>query len=194
MSTLKQKAQNILAEKTNKIIPENIKKDIQIFDITGTLKERVKLFDTVANMQADPNPQEGDLAVVYREPVPATSADSFDSCVFPSEVVLDEAVINDFNTYYSGSAGEHTAMLKASSFTFVQSGGQQRRITYSSQDGITYTRTDGGAEKIDFQGTLALTYPTMWIDSIGKFILINGPVFDGFYKYTNNAYIEITKN
>ncbi len=27
----------------------------------------VKLFDTVAHMQADPNPQEGDLAVVYRE-------------------------------------------------------------------------------------------------------------------------------
>lgn len=36
MATLKAKAQNILNEKTEKIIPENIKKDITIFDITGT--------------------------------------------------------------------------------------------------------------------------------------------------------------
>lgn len=36
MSTLKDKAQDILDEKNEKIKPENIKKDIQIFDITGT--------------------------------------------------------------------------------------------------------------------------------------------------------------
>lgn len=37
MSTLKEKANEILAEKNEKIKPENIKKDVQIFDITGTL-------------------------------------------------------------------------------------------------------------------------------------------------------------
>lgn len=36
MSTLKQKAQSILDEKESKIIAENIKKDITVFDITGT--------------------------------------------------------------------------------------------------------------------------------------------------------------
>lgn len=36
MSTLKDKAQDILDEKNEKIKPENIKKDIQIFDVTGT--------------------------------------------------------------------------------------------------------------------------------------------------------------
>ena len=36
MGTLKNKAQSILTEKNNKIIPENIKKNIQIFDVTGT--------------------------------------------------------------------------------------------------------------------------------------------------------------
>ena len=38
MSTLKEKAQEILNEKNEKIIPENIKKDVQIFDIVGTLE------------------------------------------------------------------------------------------------------------------------------------------------------------
>lgn len=37
MGTLKEKAQSILTEKNNKIIPGNIKKDVQIFDVTGTL-------------------------------------------------------------------------------------------------------------------------------------------------------------
>lgn len=37
MGTLKNKAQSILTEKNNKIIPNNIKKGVQIFDVTGTL-------------------------------------------------------------------------------------------------------------------------------------------------------------
>ena len=36
MSDLKTNLEQILQEKQNKIIPENIKKDIQIFDVTGT--------------------------------------------------------------------------------------------------------------------------------------------------------------
>lgn len=38
MSTLKQKANSILDEKNEKIIPENIKKDVIIFDVEGTLE------------------------------------------------------------------------------------------------------------------------------------------------------------
>lgn len=53
MSTLKQKAQDILDEKEEKIIPENIKKDIQIFDVTGTLEEGIDTSDATAT--------EGDL-------------------------------------------------------------------------------------------------------------------------------------
>lgn len=38
MSKLKTNLDEILQEKQNKIIPENIKKDIQIFDVIGTLE------------------------------------------------------------------------------------------------------------------------------------------------------------
>ena len=48
MSTLKQKAQDILDEKEEKIIPGNIKKDIQIFDVTGTLEEGIDTSDATA--------------------------------------------------------------------------------------------------------------------------------------------------
>ena len=36
MSTLKEKAQQVLDEKENKIIPENIKNGVEIFDVVGT--------------------------------------------------------------------------------------------------------------------------------------------------------------
>ena len=39
MSDLKTNSQEILQEKQDKIIPENIKKDVQIFDITGTYEQ-----------------------------------------------------------------------------------------------------------------------------------------------------------
>ena len=48
MATLKEKAQQILDEKQAKILPENIKKDIQIFDIVGTVDEGVDTSDADA--------------------------------------------------------------------------------------------------------------------------------------------------
>lgn len=45
MSDLKTNLELILEEKNNKIKPENIKKDIQIFDITGTLEEGILTSD-----------------------------------------------------------------------------------------------------------------------------------------------------
>ena len=48
MSTLKVKAQSILDEKNNKIIPENIKAGIQIFNVTGTLEEGINTDDATA--------------------------------------------------------------------------------------------------------------------------------------------------
>ena len=47
MSTLKDKAQEILDEKIAKIKPENIKKDIQIFDVTGILDGEVPTLNIV---------------------------------------------------------------------------------------------------------------------------------------------------
>ena len=48
MSTLKEKAEQILQEKEEKIIAENIKKDIQIFDVTGNLEEGIDTSDANA--------------------------------------------------------------------------------------------------------------------------------------------------
>lgn len=48
MSQLKDNLNIILQEKETKIIPENIKKDVQIFDVVGTLQEGIDTSDADA--------------------------------------------------------------------------------------------------------------------------------------------------
>ena len=48
MSDLKTNLQEILQEKENKIIPENIKKNVTIFDVTGTMQPGIDTSDADA--------------------------------------------------------------------------------------------------------------------------------------------------
>ena len=206
MSTqLEQNLNLILNEKETKIIPENIKKGVQIFDVTGTLESGtsgqgdVKLFKTIEEMRADTTAKEGDLAIVYREEIqPVTEESEFDNCTFPNTVVLKEAFTG--NIYGSFTAVDHSVMFSGmvnmSSSNFRFNGGSessQVRVEYTSQDGITYTRTDGGEELQEF-GTTIKYEPTIPLnDVIGNFMKIKGNYFEGMYEYKSNEYV-MTKN
>ena len=179
---------------------EKIKKDETILGITGTYEGSssggdVKLFDTINNMQQDENPQHNDLAVVYREELSnITSSSQFAGCAFPSEVVLSEAVSSsvygrfasvDGNSYYDGSV-----MLSSTSFRFDGYGSSSEvTITYTSNDGITYTRTDGGDELVNFGVTIRWeSWGDPWNDNFGEFMKLMDSSFDGLFKYNANYY------
>ena len=105
MSTsLENKLNLILNEKETKILPENIKKGVQIFNIVGTYEgggSGVKLFGTQEEMQADTTAKEGDLAVVYRSEVQNATVDShFQTATFPETVVLDTAITDYVDVRY----------------------------------------------------------------------------------------------
>lgn len=61
----------ITTEKATKILPENIKKGVQIFNVTGTLEpnasivEGVKLFKTIEEMNEHTDLAEDTFAIVY---------------------------------------------------------------------------------------------------------------------------------
>ena len=61
--------ENILNEKTTKILPENIKKNVQIFDVVGTLEagsgdSSIKLYNSETDLKAD-TPNNGTIGMVY---------------------------------------------------------------------------------------------------------------------------------
>lgn len=152
----------------------------------------VKLFDTIAHMQSDPTAQDGDLAIVYREETqPITGESEFDSCIFPNEVVLDTAITSTLDGYFipvSSSTGYYCEVrLSQGNFIFSSRGGSgsDKNITYTSSDGITYTRADGGNALQEFEASLIWASSYGNFNSVfGNFINIGTPHFEGFYKYS----------
>ena len=156
----------------------------------------VKLFTSIEEMNSSSGNHDGDLALVYKEEIqPVTAESEFDSCTFPNEVVLSEAFsenfYGDFRAVDSSSYFYGSVMLSSTSFTFyIYSESMQLEIKYSSSDGITYTRTDGGDTKIDF-GTL-ITYEIRYGEFnplLGNFMKIKGNSFEGLFIY-NEHYID----
>ena len=149
MSDLKTNLQEILQEKQDKIIPENIKKDVQIFDVTGTYDgggsstTGVKLFKTEEEMQADSTAKEGDLAVVYGT-ITANSNygdKNITQIVFPNIVTLPEQVTSNYTFSSVSIFSGFTLTLTSTSFSYSSRGFNKLEVTYTSVDGITYNRT-----------------------------------------------------
>ena len=169
--------------------------NLQVNVPTGGGSGDVKLFETEQAMQADPNPQEGDLAVVYRDNTqPINGNSEFDSCIFPNEVVLDEAftgsISGGFGATEQGVVFAATVEVSSSRFIFSDYVESEIIAQYTSQDGITYTRTDGGEELVEFGTTIKWESVFGPFNSIiGNFMKIGGMVFEGLYEYKTNQYV-----
>lgn len=207
MSDLKTNLQDILQEKQDKIIPENIKKDVQIFDVTGTYegsgssgKGDVKLFETIEEMQADSTAQEGDLAIVYENKIQNMTANTQTQYItFPETVTLPEAFTGDaycmLRTVDETVMFDGQVMLSQSMFDFEgYTNIGMIRVRYISSDGITYNRNefmgDSGdlTNPVDLGTIVSVQYSEEWNDAFGYFMQANEAIFEGLYKYSGNEY------
>lgn len=200
MSILKDNLTQILQEKQEKIIPENIKEGVQIFDIMGTLKSGgsssgVKLFETKEEMQADTTAKTNDLAVVYGDEIKNMSADiETQYLIFPETVVLTEAFTDflsarfvsvDETAMFDGNIQLDQNMFRFDGFTEIG----MIRVSYNSSDGITYTREEFSSDTGDLTNPVDLgtiiRYEPMepWNDNLGYFMQVGGKVFGGLFKY-----------
>lgn len=203
MSDLKTNLQEILQEKQDKIIPENIKKDVQIFDVTGTYVGSgsssggdVKLFETVEEMQADSTAQEGDLAVVYKEGIQNMTAHTQTQYItFPETVVLSEALTSTIHSELDSLDGRYNLNILVSPSAFRMNGTTptiRPNVRYSSSDGITYTLSSSIENPVDL-GTEFKPLDAYDWDILGNFMQVSDINFGGLYEYNGTNY-EITKN
>lgn len=198
MSELKTNLEQILQEKETKIIPENIKKDIQIFDIIGTYEGsggtdyNVKLFETEEEMQADSSAKEGDLAVVYREEIQNMTSDTQTQYItFPETVTLPTTqggfAMGNLIAIDGGSfMDQATYSLTPSTFSFnMYASSGVIQVQYESTDGITYTRTlfDTLENPVDL-GTMMTPDGTL-PDNCGYFMQVGGNIFEGLFECNN---------
>lgn len=206
MSELKTNLDEILQEKQDKIIPANIKKDVQIFDVIGTYTGNsgtdyeVKLFETEEEMQADENAQEGDLAVVYRSEIQNMTVDTQTQYItFPETVTLPEALTESYycrlRAIDPSRMFDGNVQLGATSFRFDGfSDNGMIRVEYTSTDGITYTRNtfegDSGelSNPVDLGTVIHCEMQEEWNDNFGYFMQIGGSTFEGLYEYNGAQY------
>ena len=162
----------------------------------------VKLFETEQAMQADPSSSEGDLAVIYRSEIQNWDGESdVSSFYFPDTVIFTTAISEEFWVYGYGSSGGECridGMVSASSADFRVENwdiGLRCEITYTSSDGLTYTRTDSEGNPIDLGDTQTFRMYE-WDEKAGEFIQAGGKTFEGLYEYVpvaeEDGYIKLT--
>lgn len=200
MTELQNNLDAILLDKNTNLLPQNLKDGVTVLGVEGSLKvtgsdSNIKLFETVEDMNSDPNPKENDLAVVYREEIQPFKEDTETQFItFPEQVILDEPFTSD--VYGMLRAVDESVMfngqvtLSQNSFMFDgYSENGMIMVNYTSSDGVTYTRQefigDSGylTNPVDL-GTIVKWEPMEpFNDVVGKFMLVGGNTFEGLYKY-----------
>lgn len=151
-----------------------------------SIESGVKLFETKEDMHADENANTDDLAIVYGEKSgPANLTAVFNSVTFPKTVVLPTAVSSTLMTIFGNEAGDYCqCRLTRTTFqlyNYLTPG--KERITYSSSDGKTYTRTDAYGDTLELGSPCMFTEDYGWDDRFGYFMQVSSANFEGLFQY-----------
>ena len=200
------KLNEIQEEKNSKIIPENIKKDVQIFDVVGTYEgsgasaiEGAKIFTSVEEMMSTTDQSDNTYGIVYYDNTKPTEKDKTYNYIFmPETVVLDTPVTSTLQGYFMAegdSFGTVDISLSAAAAQIRCQGVVtdnaviSATIYYASDDGITYTiNSPEYANKIiTFYAPTTFTpysstYYT-WDDRFGEFMRTGSMWFDGPFEW-----------
>ena len=158
------------------------------------VKSNVYRVPTLEARDAITDMVEGDVCVVYGPNISNVTVDSrFQTAIFPEVVVLDTAITDNVDVRYRavdesimfncwGSLDSSNFMMEC----YTETG--EVRIQYTSEDGITYTRTDTTGNPVDFGTEIYYEMPEMWNNAIGKFIQTSSLNFDGIFQYKDNSW------
>ena len=150
----------------------------------------IKLFATKAAMNADTTAEEGDLAIVYGQVLQNWDGSSaVQTFTFPQTVVLPYAMTGSCNGYYNGSVFLNmNGSVSNSAASFDISGTSEYAVRYTSQDGLTYTRTSSDETITIASRTISIDMSS-FSDVCGYFMQVGGMTFEGIFKYKTN-YVE----
>lgn len=192
MGTLKELSEDILIEKTTKIIPENIKKDIQIFDITGTYEGsgggsgEVKKFTSKEEMNSSTGNKQGDLAIVYgTEMTPWKPGMESNHFMFADTITLKNPIGYDYISIYFDSIDgtEYGSMNFTGYDNYIEFG--ETRIEYETSDYQTFTRKSGSVSELTTSSSFLYTESSAmgydWL--IKQLISADCIAFNGLYEY-----------
>ncbi len=198
MSELKEKLQSIKLER-DKITPDILKKGNTVFGIEGAAEgegvahDPFIKFNSEEEMNRYDDIQLGDGCVVLSEKTqPINPYVLFNKIIFKDSVTLDmENNANDYiqleNTDYSGDFLSANIMYNKTELRFDCYGSNFNcNVSYTSEDGINYTKTEGESEIILPKKLGCREYEAERFNyDLQKFMDVSFTVLDGF----NKAYV-----
>ena len=182
---------------------ENIKKDISILGVKGSLESSI-LSDaykvsSLNEMNSLTNVPDGAVCVVTDNSITDATADSqFQVVTLPKQVILSEPLTESVKVSYR--AVDESVMLEimgrldSNSFSmdgFGDIGGQfvEIRIEYISEDGgTTYNRVSPEEDTFDFGTPIYCEMPERWNDAIGKFLQVMTINFSGVFEFKDSKW------
>ena len=182
---------------------ENIKKDISILGVKGSLESSILSnaykVSSLNEMNSLTNVPDGAVCVVTDNSITNATADSqFQVATLPNQVVFDEPFTKFADVRYR--AVDESVMLNImgnldskmfSMDGFGDIGGQpvEIRIEYMSEDGgTTYNRVSPEEDTIDFGTPIYCEIPEMWNDAIGKFLQVMTANFSGVFEFKDSKW------
>lgn len=164
----------------------------------------VKLFATEQAMQADPNPSEGDLALVYSATPTPYGEESVTRLYLPPQVVFSTPYTSESTTYVE--CGSQCGISATQFYYQVSSDWSSENFfdfqcTYTSEDGIIYNRGEFNGygvelvnDIVELPEAITISYDGMGTDNreraeiYAPMIFMDYNVyFGGLYKYTLNV-------
>ena len=193
MATLYDKAVKIKTEKDEKIIPSNIRKDVTIYGVTGTLdsgsssSSNIKLFSSREEMLRDSSVEDNTFGVVYEIiEHEVKENDETDNIMFVNSFILDEALSNLYFSIWSGNISIDIYKSGSSISVNLWTSSGSTEFNYTTEDNLTYTSSDTSitgkyidlGKKVKFESIYEA-----WNPAISKMLMCKNPSLEGVYKY-----------
>ena len=148
-----------------------------------------KIFESIEEMNNSTGNSKGDLVIVYKTiTANATAESQFQTAIMPNTVILPTAMEGSHEPIFvavdDSQYLECRGMFDSSLFYLhCYSDTGEVQVEYTSEDGITYTRTDGGEETVDFGMMVTYFDADNWIDETGYFFQVGNKEFEGLFEY-----------
>ncbi len=159
----------------------------------------VKLFTSIEEMNRSTGNKEGDLALVYASKISNWQVDTQSNViVFPDTVVLPEKFSGQEATFTSIEGSAQYVSFTASSWNGFRLSlyldGHDIRVTYSTEDNITYTKQEGDSIIILPSIVKYSGLASYWSGVIGYFMQVNSITFEGIYEYKGDKWNTALSN
>lgn len=156
-------------------------------------RQSVKKFDTVTDLNNDPDKQDNDWAMVIKDTTHyLDSSTTFNNMRFAEQVTLPTTVVGteiNHQLFHADSSASNapyaTVVLNATNFivTIYNHSSGTIVVTYDTTDSKTYTLRQSCARRVDFDVNMICNYPEYWDNRVSQFIGYDTTNFEGIYKY-----------